>query len=757
MPSAIGQSLPRLDGEEKVTGRARFAADLDLRGLLHGRILLSPHAHARIRRLDKRRALAVPGVVAVVTADDLPAGDPAPSSRGRCFLARGEVRFAGEPVAVVVAESEAAAQDGLEQLASGASYDLLPALIDPEAAADPAAPLVQPDLSGKSAEAQLHAALQTEEEADAGAPSNVTGRVRFVRGDVEKGFRDSAVVVSRRFRTSVIHQAYIEPHATTADYDSTSRRLTVWTATQGLFYVRENVAAVLGLPESSVRVIPMAVGGGFGAKILLLETLAGALAMRLRRPIQLLLSRVDEFRTGTPAPQSALEVKIGARRDGTLTALQARLRFDAGALPGAPVNIAALLLSGVYRFPHLDIRGHEVLTHKPPVGAYRAPGSPQAAFAIESVVDELTRALDQDPIEFRLRNVSQQGDPMPNGEPWPRIGLRETLEALREDPLARRGRRRGEHEGIGIAIGGWLGGLEPASGCIRLNPDGTVQVIVGSVDISGTATSLAQIAADAMGMPVDRIRVIGADSDSAPAAGMAGGSKITYTVGAAVQRAAEDARRQVLALAAKRLEAAEVDLELVDGKVGVRGTPARTIAVAELAKLTAGFGAAHPPIFGVASDAITERAPAFGAHAAHVRVDPESGRVRVLEYAAAQDVGRAINPAAVRAQIHGGVTQGIGWALLERMDFDETGTLATGSFLDYAIPRAGDVPMIRAHLVEVPSARGPYGAKGVGEPPVVPVAAAIANGIADATGARVTSLPITPETLVAALGEPRRS
>ncbi len=757
MPSVIGQSLPRIDGAEKVTGRARFADDLDVRGLLRGRILLSPHAHARIRRLDRSRALAVPGVVAVITADDLPPGDPAPSSRGRCLLARGEARFAGEPVAVVVAESEAAAQDGLERLAAGTEYDPLPALVDPEAAADPAAPLVQPDLSGKSGEAQLHAALQTEEDADEHAPSNVTGRVRFVRGDVEQGFRDSAVVISRRFRTSIVHQAYIEPHATTADYDPASRRLTLWTATQALFYVRENVAAVLGLPESSVRVVPMAVGGGFGAKILLLEALAGALAMRLGRPVRLALTRADEFRTGTPAPQSVLEVKMGARRDGTLAALWARLLFDAGALPGAPVNIAALLLGGSYRIPHLDIRGREVLTHKPPVGAYRAPGAPQAAFAVESVVDELARALGHDPLEFRLRNVSQQGDPMPNGEPWPRIGLREALLALTEDPLARRVGRPSDHEGVGVAAGGWLGGLEPASGCVRLNTDGTLQVIVGSVDISGTATGLAQIAAEAMGMPLERVRIIGADSDSAPAAGMSGGSKITYTVGAAVQRAAEDARRQLLALAAARLEAAEVDLEIVDGRVRVRGAPVRAVAVAELARLTAGFGAAHPPIFGVASDAITQRAPAFGAHLARVRVDPESGRVRVLEYAVAQDVGRAINPAAVRAQIHGGVAQGIGWALLERMDFDESGTLATGSFLDYAIPRAGDVPPIRVSLVEVPSERGPYGSKGVGEPPVVPVAAAIANGVADAAGARLTRLPMTPETLIAALAEPGRS
>src|SRR5579872_6224127 len=747
--SVIGRSVRRVDGEEKITGRARFAADVDLRGVLQGRILLSPYAHARIRRIPKDGARAVPGVVAVFTADDLPAGDPAPSSRARCLLARGEVRYAGEPVAVVVAETEAAAQDGLERLAASVEYDALPALVDPVAAASPDAPLVQPDLAGKSSEALLHAALKTEDEG-AQAPSNVASRVRFSRGDVERGFRDAAAVVSRRFRTSVVHIAYIEPHASVAEYDAYGRRLTVWTATQGLFYARENIAAVLGLPEPSVRVVPMAVGGGFGAKIVLLESLAGALAMVLGRPVRLTLTRMDEFRTGTPAPQSVLDVKLGARRDGTLTALQARLLFDAGAFPGAPVNIAALLLSGSYRIEHLDVQGQEVLTHKAPVGAYRAPGAPQATFAIESVMDDLARAIGHDSFELRLRNASQTGDPMPTGEPWPRIGLREVLEALREDPLVR-SRRPAEHEGVGVALGGWLGGIEPASACVRMNADGSVQVLVGSVDISGTSTALSQITAEAMGIPVEQVRIVSADSDGAPAAGMAGGSKIIYTVGAAVQGAADDARRQLVRLAASRLEAAEADVEIVDGKARVRGTPSRAIAVAELAKMTSGFGASHPPVFGVASQAITHRAPAFGAHAARVRVDPESGRVRVLEYAVAQDVGRAINPAAVRAQIHGGVAQGIGWALLEEMTYDDAGTLSTGSFLDYAVPRAGDVPVIRDALVEVPSEHGPYGAKGVGEPPVVPVAAAIGNAIADAMGARVDRLPMTPEVVVGAL------
>lgn len=753
--SVIGQSIPRVDGEEKVTGRARFAADHELRGLLHARLVLSPYAHARIRRLSTAAARAIPGVVAVFTADDLPFGDDVPNVRGRSLLARGEARFVGEPIAVVVAESEAAAADGAERVAAGAEFDPLPALVDPVAAADPASPLVQPGLAGKSGEASLHAAVNVEDEPQDERPSNVSSRVRFVRGDIDRGLRESDLVVGRTFRTSVVHQAYIEPHATVADYDASARRLTLWTATQALFYSREHVSQVLGLPESSVRIVPTPVGGGFGAKILLLEPLAGALAMVLGRPVRVVLTRSDEFRTATPAPQSTLEVRLGARRDGTLVAIQARLLFDTGALPGAPLNIAALMLGGIYQAPHLDVQGREVLTHKAPVGAYRAPGAPQAAFAIESVIDDLARGLGHDPIELRLRNASQRGDPMPSGGTWPRIGLREVLQAVEADPLWRNRRRDGG--GVGVAAGGWFGGMEPASACVRLNTDGTMQVIVGSVDISGTATGLAQVAAETLGVPVSRVRMIGADSDSAPAAGMSGGSKIMYTVGSAVVKAAEDARRQILALAAQRLEAAEGDLEIADGAVRVRGVPARTVAVAELVKLTSGFGASHPPVFGVASEAIVQRAPGFGAHVARVRVDADSGRVRVVDYAVAQDVGRAINPAAIHGQIHGGVAQGIGWALLERMVYDEEGQLATGSFADYAVPRASDVPPIRIALVEVPSERGPFGAKGVGEPPVVPVAATIANAIADATGARIEELPISPQAVVASLAGAART
>jgi CO/xanthine dehydrogenase Mo-binding subunit len=760
----VGQSPPRVDAQEKLTGRTVFTADHDLRGMLHGRLVLSPHAHAKIRRIPVDAAKAVPGVVAVLTAADLPFGEETPNARGRCLLARGEARFAGEPVAAVLAESEGAAADGAARLAAAIEYDPLPALVDPVAAADRSAPLVQPGLAGRSAEGGLHAAVSVQEDHEE-APGNVASQVKFSRGDIGRGLRDSTVVARRTFRTAVVHQAYIEPHASIAQYDRTARRLTVWTATQGLFYTREQVAGALRLPESSVRIVPMPVGGGFGGKILLLEPIAGALAMVTGRPVRLVLTRADEFQTATPAPQSILEVALGAGGDGEFRALQARLLFDAGALPGAPVTICAMLMGGAYRVPHLDIRGREVLTHKPPQGAYRAPGSVQAAFAIECLVDEVAAALELDPLELRLRNASQEGDPMPNGETWPRIGLRESLLAVRDSRLWReRPQRRragggqatnGTLPGTGIAVGGWLGGLEAASACIRPNTDGTLHIVVGSVDISGTATALAQIAAETLGVPMQQVRLVPEDSDGAPQSGMSGGSKITYTVGSAVQKAAADARRQILALAAKRLEAAEADLDIVDGTVRVRGVPSRAVAVADVIKMTSGFGAQHAPVFGVASEAITTRAPAFGAHVAAVDVDPDSGRVRVTGYAVAQDVGRAINPALVRGQIHGGVAQGIGWALFEQMVYDEAGTLTTGTFADYALPRSTDVPAVDVQLVEVPSARGPFGAKGVGEPPVVPVSGAIANAIADASGARLANLPITPERVVAALAERR--
>ncbi|MFQ5858841.1 MAG: xanthine dehydrogenase family protein molybdopterin-binding subunit, partial [Anaerolineae bacterium] len=751
----VGRRCRIHDGREKVTGQVRYATDLTVPGMLHARLVLSPYAHARILNVDTRPAENVPGVVRVVTGADLADLRVPPSSRARALLATDRVIFAGHPVAVVLAEDEATAEDGAD--AVFVDYQPLPSVVDPLEAMEPNAPLVWPNglPSEDWSEAGMHGIEEGGDELEH-SPSNVSSMVHFTRGDVEAGFRQADVVLEHTYRTPMVHQSYLEPHATVAAPDPLSDGMTIWTSTQSQFYVRSEVAGVLGVRESRVRVVPTPVGGAFGGKFVLTEPLVAVLARMTGRPVRLVLTRSEEFLTATPAPQGIIDVKIGARRDGTLTALQARIVFDSGAWPATPVSIAGLLLGGYYRVPNLAIAGIEVLTHKPAAGAYRAPGATQATLAIESSMDELARALERcperrpepfdvaqdrlvegpvegmDPIQLRLHNACDEGDPMPNDRPWPRIGLKACLERLREHPAWRETQRRPYH-GVGIAVGGWPGGVQPAAATCQLNADGRLTVSVGSIDITGTHTGFAAIAAEAFGVTPDRVHIVAGDTAGAPYAGGSGGSKITYTVGTAVMRAAAEAREQVLSVAADHLEARPDDLEISDGWVQVRGVPDRRVSLAELGEMSRRFGGRYEPIFGHGRSAITDQAPGFAAHLAEVAVDPETGVVRVVRYVAVQDVGRAINPLTVEGQMHGGAAQSIGWALCEEMLHDKAGNLLTGTLMDYAMPAIHDVPPIETHIIEVPSPSGPFGARGVGEPPVIPGAAAIANAIRDAT------------------------
>lgn len=740
----IGRPTKRIEGLEKVTGRARYTEDIQMPGMLHVRLVLSPHAHARVVRVPREAARAVPGVVAVVTEQDLP---PGMSSE---LLAADEARYTGQPVAAIVGKSEAAAIDGADALAAAVEYEVLPAALTPAEAMRDGAPLVAPEAE-EDEEAQAHATVSAGEEKEQ-KPSNVTARYNFTRGDITQGFREAEVVVERTYTTGRLHQSYLEPQAVVAVPDPVTGGITIYTSTQGQFYVRNQVADALGVSQQRVRVVPMMVGGGFGGKILLLQPLAGALAIMLRRPVRIVLSRRDDFLMGTPGPECEIRLRTGAKRDGTLVVLEAKLVFDSGAAPGAPASIAAILLGGYYKFPHLDIESIEVLTNKPPNGAYRAPGAPQATFAIESQMSIIAAELGLDPLEFRLRHASDQGDPMPNGRPWARMGLKQVLQSLRDHPQWRT-RARGRDEGTGIAVGGWPGGVESATACIRANTDGTFQVITGMVDITGTATTMRLIAAEVLGVSPDQVQVVMPDTDQAPYAGMAGGSKTTLTVGAAVRQAAEDARRQILAIAAAEMEARQDDLEITDGEVRVKGSPQKALPLVELLRKSMAFGAKYPPVFGNGSIASPKVSPGFAAHLARVRVDRDTGRVQLLDYVVIQDVGFPINPAAVEGQMRGGAVQGIGWGLLEAMTYDEQGNLLNGTFADYAIPRAVDVPPMETIMVGVPSEMGPFGAKGVGEPPVIPGGAAIADAVADAVGVRLTTLPITPQRLLAALND----
>jgi CO/xanthine dehydrogenase Mo-binding subunit len=750
--SAIGQPLRRVDGGEKVTGLTRFAADLALPGMTHARLVLSPHAHARILRIETKSAATMPGVLGVFTGRDLGLAKLDPTSRNRSPLAVDRVVFTGHPVVAVVAETPAVAEDAAALVEI--EYDVQPAAIDPIDAMRKDAPRVRVREGGTGEEElAMHGAATGGAKLQEDVGPNVVSTQHFTRGDVARGLAEADHVVERRYTTPMVHQGYLEPRAAIAAVDPLGM-LTVWTSTQALFFTRSEIAESLGLSEHEVKVVAMPMGGGFGGKFVLLEPLAAALARRLRRPVSLVMTRREDFLATTPAPSAIFEMTLGARRDGTLTAMAGRVIFDAGAYAGAPVGIAMLLMGSYYQVPHLDLRGYEVLTHKPGAGAYRAPGAVQGTFVVESMMDELAGQLGIDPLDFRLSNASKPGDPMVTGQPWPKMGLRECLERLQQERKTR-GRRpapAGTRAGVGIAVGGWMGGIEPANAACRMDRDGTLSVIVGSVDMSGVHTGFAQIAAEAFGVAPADVRIVTGDTETAPYAGASGGSKITYTVGLAVERAARDARRQLLLIAADKLEAAPDDLEIVDRAVRVRGFPARSVTLADLAKAAMQFGSKYEPVFGRGASATTARSPAFAAHLTEVAVDPDTGGVEILGHLAVQDVGRAINPAAVASQMHGGVVQGFGWALLERMAYDEQGQLLAATLMDYALPHSLQTPPIDTVIVEVPSEHGPFGAKGVGEPPVVGVPAAVANAVADATGHRFTELPITSEAIRSALG-----
>ncbi|MCZ7568813.1 MAG: xanthine dehydrogenase family protein molybdopterin-binding subunit [Ardenticatenaceae bacterium] len=745
--SAVGRGLPLSDGREKVTGQIKYTGDLVLPGMVYARPILSPYAHARIISIDGDAARRVPGVVAVVTAADLPAGRPA-TNRNSAILAGDRVVFQGQPVAVVIAESEASAADGAELVA--VEYEPLPPVVDPLQALQADAPLVWPGGIPKeadgSAEAHAGAAAHGEQTETRG---NVAGEVHFRRGSIVDGFAAADVVVEHTYQTHAVHQGYLEPHASVAAIDPASGALTLWTATQGPFGVRDEVAKLLGLPRRKVRIVPMAVGGGFGAKYGILEPLVGALALHLNRPVRMVLTRIEDFQTTTPSPACTITLKTGANRDGRLTALEANVVLDSGAFVSGLLPVVCNILGGYYRVLALEIRGVEVITTKPMAGAYRAPTGPQATFAIESQMDEMARQLNLDPLQFRLQNAIESGDPMPDGAAWPSVGLKACLDQVERHPLWQA--HRAGTPGIGLAIGGWPGGTAPAAAVCRLDSDGTIFLHVGSVDITGSDTSLTLIAAECLGVPLERITILARDTDLSPIAGPAGGSMTTYTVGAAVLAAAQAARQQILAVAAELLEAGEEDLELRDGQVAVRGAPSRRVTIDEVARKTTEVGGRYQPIIAQGRSALATQAPSFTAQLAQITVNEATGRVRVVRNVIFQDVGRAINPLLIEGQIHGGAAQGLGWGLFEQMVYDENSQLLSASLLDYTLPTTADVPPFEVVLIENPSPNGPLGARPVGEPPILAGAPAIANAIRDVTGARVTELPITSERLWRAL------
>ncbi len=762
--TAVGQATPRKDSLDKITGRTRYAGDLPIAGLLHARLVLSPYAHARILSLDITAALEVPGVKFVYTGQTLRLAGYDSASRSTSPLAVDEVLWCGHPVALVLGESEAAAEDGA--LLVDVEYEQLPVVSDPRAAMQPDSPLtrvlnkvVKSEISGGG----THAAVPEDEGDDAAQETevlseNVSDKGHLALGNMEEGWSESEVVVERTFETSIVHQGYIEPQSITIVPDRQGH-LTIWASSQGIMHVRTDVSDALQLDPRQITVEPVPIGGAFGGKFGLIETLAAAAAHNSHKPVRLVYTRSEDFFSANPAPRAFITLKLGAKKDGTLVALEGREIFETGAYAGAAAMLGGIILGSTYRCPHVAIHCYEVMTNKVGVGSYRAPNAPQSTFALESLVDELCHKLACDPLAFRLKNALKEGDPTLDHRTWRSIGLIECLEKLQVHPLwSDRAAQKtppagleGWKIGIGLAAGGWPGGIEPAAAACRLEKDGSITVMTGHVDLSGSDASLELIAAEGLGVSVEKVYLAHDNSDTMPYSGATGGSKTIYGMGSAVLAAAREARTQILAIAADMLEAAPEDLEIKDGQVIVRGTPGKHVALTRIAADSMRFAGRYEPVYGRGRSANRASSPMYTTHLARVAVDPETGDVRVLDYVAVQDVGFAINPALVAGQIQGGVTQGLGWALFENIVYDEAGQLLTASFMDYALPHSLDVPNIQSILVELPSTLGPFGAKGVGEPPVVPVSGTIANAIYDAVGARVSQLPITPERLFFAL------
>ena len=749
----VGTRPVRHDGVDKVTGRARYAADTAMPGLLYGKIARSPHAHARIVSIDASRALALPGVHAVVTAADFPEAsaefvdqeEGAAVNYGffsRNIMAREKALYKGHAVAAVAAASQHLAEEAAALV--DVKYEALrPALNAFDAMRDDAPILHERLLTMASP------LFRSGGYGDAEKPTNVANHFVFEDGDVEQGFANADVVVEREFHTKAVHQGYIEPHSATA-YWNRDGELTVWCSTQQLFAFRDHISAVLGIPLSKVKVVPMEIGGGFGGKGmggLYLEPVVSALSRKASRPVKIAMSRKEVFEGSGPTSATHIRLKMGASKDGKLTAASASLLYEAGAFPGSPVPSGCRTMLAPYVIPNAHIEGYDVVVNTQKSAAYRAPGSPAAAFAAESVVDELARKLGIDPVEFRLLNASKEGTRQPAGPVFRRIGNVEMLEAARDHahyqtPL------EGKHRGRGVASGAWFNGSGPASAVASVNPDGTVSLVEGSPDIGGSRAVMAIHVAEVLGLDATDVKPAVVDTDSVGYCSGAGGSGVTFKTGRACYEAAQDVRRQMIERAARIWDVNADDVEYADGVLRHRQDDALAITFGELAARLNGTGG---PIVGRATVNPAGVGNAFAMHIVDVEVDTDTGKVDVLRYTALQDVGKAIHPSYVEGQLQGGAVQGIGWALNEEYCFDEGGAMLNSSFLDYRMPVSLDVPMIDTVLIEVANPGHPYGVRGVGEACIVPPMAAIANAVSDAIGVRMTELPMTPAKITAAL------
>ncbi len=750
----IGTRPVRPDGIDKVTGRAKYGADYALPGMLHGKVLRSPHAHARIRSINVERALRLPGVKAIVTGADFPEVKGVMAQVGELIvnthylslnvMARDKTLYDGHAVAAVAATSKHIAEEALELIE--VDYEVLPPVMTAEEAMRPDAPVLLEELRTR---------LMTHR-TDPGSPegpdrpSNVPGHIRFERGDLAAGFRAADFVVEREFVTAAVHQGYIEPQNALAVYGA-DELVTIYCSTQGAFNVRTLTSSVLGIPEGRIRVVPAEIGGGFGGKTTVyLEPVAALLAKKSGRPVKMVMTRAEVLRATGPTSGIKARVKIGATRNGQITAAEVWLAYEAGAFPGSPFAPGAMCTLAPYNIENLRIDSFDVVVNRPKVAAYRAPGSPASAFACECVIDELAEQCRLDPLEFRLRNASHEGTPQPAGPAFKKIGLVETLEAIRASDHYR-APLEGPSRGRGVACGFWFNGGLQSSAVVNIHSDGSVSVVTGSVDIGGTRATQAMIVAETLGVPVEDVRPVVADTDSIGQTDVTGGSRTALATGMAVLEAANDALAQLISRAAKLWDKKPNEVVFAEGTFRPADGGAPPMTLRQLAGRLARTGG---PVVGratVNAGAVGAVGNAFATVCVDVEVDPDTAKVRILRCTIAQDVGRALHPAYVEGQLQGALAQGIGWALNEEYFYDQKGTLRNFGLLDYRMPTCLDLPMIETLVVEVPNPHHPLGVRGVGEVGIVPPMAAVANAIYRAVGVRMAELPMSPPRLLKAM------
>jgi CO/xanthine dehydrogenase Mo-binding subunit len=743
----IGSRPVRPDGVDKVTGRAQFGADFHLPGLLTGRIKRSPYAHARIVKIDTSAAERLAGVKAIVTAADfdleaageIEAGESASAIRdvaANC-LARTKALYQGHAVAAVAATSPEIAAEALDLIA--VTYDVLPHVVDVDEAMAAGAPVLHDDMFTRGVAPRPETA------------SNVAQRHVMSRGDAGAMLAAADIVVEGRYTTAAVHQGYIEPHACVASWGADGQSL-IWSSSQGQFLVRAMTARILNIPLSDLKVIPAEIGGGFGGKTTVyLEPVALALSRKCGRPVKIVMSREEVFLASGPTSGSSIDIRLGARRDGTITAAEMTLRYQAGAFPGSPVHLGCMTAFACYDVEHLSLTGYDVVSNRPKVAAYRAPGAPMAAFAVESAIDDLARQLGMDPIDLRIRNAVRDGAKTVYGASVRSCALVETLEAIKSHPHYQTPLKPGQARGV--AAGFWFNIGGESSAAVHIDEDGGATVVSSNPDIGGSRAAMAMMAAETLGLPIDRVRCTVADTASIGFSGSTGGSRVTFATGMAVTEAAQRVVADLRRRAAQIWECDVADVAWRDG-VATCLDPAKTVKPLSIAALAAKSAKTGGPIAAEVALNAQGAAAGYGVHVCDVEVDPETGRTSVIRYTAAQDVGRAIHPAYVEGQLQGGAAQGVGWALNEEYVYSPEGLLQNAGFLDYRMPVASDLPMIETVLVETkPNPRHPYGAKGVGEVSIVPPLGAVSNALSQLVGRRMTALPLSPVRVLAALGK----